>query len=112
MMAILPLRSVFAINHDTCKMHHELSRETMHHDMHVMHRMADDARMDTDDSMNCCHDNGIKCSNDCSMVMSVSIIPPSAITLPVLNETAFRTHVISDLVVRDLAPPIRPPAYL
>jgi hypothetical protein len=112
MMAMLPLRSVLAISHGTCKMHHEVSREMMHHDMHTMHRVADDARIDTDESMDCCHDSGMQCSSDCSMVMSFSVITPTAISLPVLNETAFRTHVISDLVIRDLAPPIRPPACL
>jgi hypothetical protein len=84
----------------------------MDHDMHLMHRVSDDARMETDESMNCCLDGSVKCSNDCSMGMGVSIIMPIAIALSVPTETAFRTLVTTDLVVRNLAPPVRPPAYL
>jgi hypothetical protein len=112
MVAMLPLRSVLAISHDTCKMHHEASAEITGHEMHAMHGESGDTRMDTDESMNCCHDSSVKCSSDCSMGMSVTVITPVAVTLPVLNETALRTHYISDLVVRDLAPPVRPPANL
>jgi hypothetical protein len=112
MMVMLPLRSVLAISHDKCQMHHEASPETMNHDMHAMHRISGDANMDTDKSMNCCRDSSVKCSSDCSMGMNVSIIMPIAITLPVPTETAFRTLVTTDPVVRNLAPPVRPPAYL
>ncbi len=111
MMVMLPLRSVLAISHHKCEMHHETSPEIMDHDMHAMHRAAGDARMDTDKSMNCCPDSSVKCSSDCSMGMSVTVITPVAVTLPVLNETVFRTYVSSDPVVRDPAPPVRPPAY-
>jgi len=77
-----------------------------------MHLMAEGAQMDADESQNCCSDLSMNCYSDCGIGMSVSIIMQSAITFPVQNETVFRTHVNNDLVFRDIAPPIRPPASL
>lgn len=109
MMVMLPMRSAMAFSQFTCEMHDESARKLMDHGMHMM---VDGARMDIDAPMDCCLDSDNHCGNDCGMNMSVSIITPSAITLPALHQTAFRTHVINDLVFRDLAPPIRPPASL
>lgn len=113
MMVMLPLRGVMASSQSTCELHDEASQQVMDHDMHKAHMMAEDAGMDTDESNDCCCcDNGMKCTSDCGIGTSVSFITQSTITVPAQNETAFRTHVNNNLVFRDPAPPIRPPASL
>jgi len=112
MIAMLPLRGVIANDKSTCELHDEVSPEVMSHAVHMAHIMADDAGIDADESNDCCCcDNGMKCTSDCGIGTSVPFISQSAITLPAVNQTAFRIHVTNDLVFRDLAPPIRPPAY-
>lgn len=110
MMVMLPLRSVMALDQSACEMYNEASQEVIDHSLHAMHLMDEGVQMDADESQNCCSDLSINCNSDCGIGMSVSFIMQSAITFPAQNETEFRTHVNNNLVFRDLAPPIRPPA--
>jgi len=111
-MVMLPLRGVIALDQSTCEMHNEASQEVVDHSLHEMHLMTEGAQIDTNESQNCCSDLSMNCNSDCGIGMNVSFIMQSAITFPAQNETAFRTHVNNNLVFRDLAPPIRPPASL
>lgn len=113
MMVMLPLRSVMASAQTTCEMHGPASQAVEDHSMHVMHLMTEDLHESANEAdACCCCDSAMKCTGDCGIGMSVSFIAQSAIALPALNETAFRTHVDNNLVFRDLAPPIRPPENL
>ena len=112
MMVLLPLRGVMALDQSACEMHNEASEEVVDHGSHAMHLMVEGAQMDADETQNCCSDLSMNCNSDCGIGMSVSFFMQSAITVPAQNETAFRTHVNNNLVFRDLAPPIRPPASL
>jgi hypothetical protein len=112
-MVMLPLRSVMAFALTSCEMHDQASQAVEGHSMHMMHRMVENARSDTGDSQNsdCCN-SGITCTGDCSIGMSVSFITPSVVMLPALNEAEFNPLVNNNLVLRDLTPPLRPPANL
>lgn len=113
MVVMLPLRSVMVFAQTTCEMHDLASQVANDHDMHVAHSMIEDTdefAHDTDDC--CCCDSAMNCVSDCGVGMSASFITQSGIALPALNENVFRTLVNDNLVFRDLAPPIRPPAYL
>ena len=112
MMVMLPLRGVIALDQSACEMHNEASQEMVDHGLHTMHLMTDGVQMDANESQNCCSDLLMNCTSNCGIGMSLSLIMQSAITFPAQNETAFRTHVNNNLVFRDLAPPIRPPASL
>ena len=112
LMVMLPLRGVIALDQSACEMHDEASEKMVDHSLHAMHLMAEGVQMDADETQNCCSDLSMNCSSDCGIGMSVSFLMHSAITVPVQNETAFRTYVNDNLVFRDLAPPIRPPASL
>ena len=110
MMVMLPLRSVLAFDQTTCQMQGEASQEMVDHSMHMMFEVA---QVDTNEIHNCCSDSGMTCSNnDCGMGMSVSFIMESANPVPALTKTSLRTHVNNILVLRELTPPTRPPAYL
>lgn len=112
LMVMLPLRGVIALDQSACEMHDEASEEMVDHSLHAMHLMAEGAQMDADESQNCCSDLSMNCNSDCGIGMSVSFLMQSAIAVPAQNETTFRTHVNNNLVFRDIAPPIRPPASL
>jgi hypothetical protein len=113
MLAMLPLRSVMAVVESTCELHDEVSQGAIDHDMHMVHMRLDDASIDTAESSDCCCcESSMKCTSDCGIGTSASFIAQSAVLIPALNETVFQTHVKNDLVFRDLAPPIRPPASL
>jgi hypothetical protein len=112
MMVMLPLRGVIALDQSACEMHDEASEEMVDHSLHTMHLMTEGVQMDANESQNCCSDLSMNCNSDCGIGMSVSFLMQSAIAVPAQNETAFRTHVNNNLVFRDLAPPIRPPASL
>jgi len=109
MMVVLPLRGVQALDHSNCQMHDEASRVV---NVHSMHMMSEATQVNTIDLHNCCDNSDVKCNSDCGIGTAVSFITQPAITLPALNETSFLAHVNNDLVFRDLAPPIRPPANL
>lgn len=113
MMAMLPLRSSMVFAQTTCEMHDQASQLVEDYSMHMMHLMAEDTQIDNGESQNsdCC-DSDITCTSDCGMGMSVSFIIQSAVTLPALNKAAFNALVNNNLVLRDLAPPIRPPTNL
>jgi len=113
MMVMLPLRGVMAVDESTCELHDQASQGVMDHAIHMAHVLAEDAGVDTAESSDCCCcDNNMRCTSDCGIGTSVSFISQSAFTLPASTETAFHTHVNNDLVFRDPAPPVRPPASL
>ena len=112
MMAMLPLRSVIAFDQSSCQMLDQVSME-VDHSAHSMHAMSDAAQPESDELNNCCCcDSDMKCSSDCGMGAGVSFLMQSAVSLPVLNQAALRTHIDNTLVFRDLTPPVRPPASL
>lgn len=113
MMLMLPLRGVMAVDETTCELHDQASTEVMGHNMHMAHLTADDVAIDAEQSNDCCCcESSMNCTSDCGIGTSVPFISQSAIILPALNETAYHSHVDNDLIFRDLAPPVRPPASL
>lgn len=112
MMAMLPLRGVLAFDLSACATHEQASQAMEAHHIHMTDRQNDTAQTDTAESECCCCDSTMKCSNDCGIGASLSFIAQQAITVPALTGSAFNFNPDSNLVFRDLAPPVRPPAYL
>ena len=113
MLAMLPLRNVMAADESTCELHDQASMELADHGMHMAHVMIEDIAIDAEESNDCCCCAGsMSCTSDCGIGTSVPLISQSAMNLPLSNGTAFYTHVSNNLVIRDLAPPVRPPASL
>ena len=112
MMVMLPLR-VMAFTQTSCEMHDQSSQAMEGHGMHMMHQMDEAVQTDADESRNsdCC-DNDTSCTGDCGLGMSLSFITPPAVMLPVVNKAAFNSLVNNNPVLRDPAPPVRPPANL
>ena len=109
MMVMLPLRGVLAINYSICQMQDESSQEMIDHSKHMM---SVETQVDVNESHDCCGDGDVKCHSDCGLGINISIIIQPVVTVPALNNTSFRTHVNNILVLRELTPPTRPPAYL
>ena len=112
-MVILPLRAAVAIDQSDCEMHDQVQQTMVDHSMHGMHQVDESVRFDVEEMQACCCcDTAIQCSTDCGAGMSVSYSLQSAVTVPALNASVLRTHVVNNLVFRDIPPPVRPPAYL
>ena len=109
MMLMLPLRGALADNQTACQMHDEPYQEIVDHGMHVV---PEAAQLGAAVFHDCCSDDEIACNSDCGMGMSVSFILQSIIDVPVLNKALPQTCVNNILVLRELPPPTRPPAYL
>ncbi len=113
MMVMMPLRGVLALTHTTCDMHDPASQVMDDHRMHMMHQVNEFVSMDVAESLECCCcDSAMQCGSDCGIGINASCITQSVFTFPSLNTTTFHTFVNNNLVFRELAPPIRPPANL
>ena len=112
-MAMLPLRNGMAFEQVDCQMQEKSSIEMTEHDMHAMHGMSDIADVDANEQHDCCCcDSGMSCNGNCSLGLGVSFFMQPAITVPVINGTAFQACINSPLVLTEFSPPIRPPASL
>ncbi|MBT8129278.1 MAG: hypothetical protein KJP10_04745, partial [Gammaproteobacteria bacterium] len=94
-----------------CDMHESASHEMGDHSMHMMHQMDESAQVEIAVSHDCC-DSATHCGSDCGININVSFITQSVFALPALKKAAIHTSINSNLVFRELAPPIRPPAHL
>jgi len=113
MMAMLPLRGVMASVQSNCDMHEQATQHVHDHSMHMAHQVDQAVQQQAADSADCCCcDSAMQCATDCGIGSSVSIISLSSIVIPSLGAAVLRDHVATNLVFRELAPPIRPPANL
>jgi hypothetical protein len=115
LMVMLPLRNVSALEQVNCQMHDQSSIEMNEHGMHGMHGVSDIADADTDANEQhncCCCDSGMNCNGNCSLGPAVSFIMQPAITVPLINGTAFHSCINSPLVLTEFSPPLRPPINL
>jgi len=113
MLVMLPLRSVISVEQSTCDMHEQVSQQAHDHAMHAMHQHHDTAQRDIAESPECCCcDSAITCKTDCGIGNSVIGFVISAIQLPSSSGADFLADVSNDLILRELSPPIRPPAIL
>ena len=112
MLAMLPLRSVIALEQTSCEMHEQDTQLMQDHAMHMMHGMVDDAQVDISAQEDCCCcDSAMSCSHDCAAGSSVSLILQPADVPPAVNKHVYRSQVDNKLVLTDLSPPVRPPAH-
>jgi hypothetical protein len=112
MLAMLPLRSVMALEKASCEMHAQDTQLMQDHAMHMMHSMVDHMQMDISVEEDCCCcDSAMSCSNDCGAGLNVSLITQPAVALPEINKPVYRAQVNHRLVYTDLSPPVRPPAH-
>ena len=108
-----PLRSVMAIQSTHCQMD----------DMPVMNSMVQgqSAQDQSSNHMNhdqstavdqqcCCCDDA--CAGSCDMGMSASLVMQSSSYGPVFRNVSESVSISTDILVRELTPPSRPPANL
>lgn len=114
LLMITPLRSVLASAPalSYCDMADmDMTAKTMSMQMHVVSVDAViNKQAETDHKYSCC--DGATCASNCDMGMSVSILIQSSSYLPVYINTTTLTLPASNLLVRALTPPSRPPVIL
>ena len=116
-----PIRSAMAVQQAPCDMdgmnmdEMSMSMSMQGHDMHAMHDMSstdDPADLATDQqvvsSAQCCC-CGNDCVSNCDISVSVSLIMQVSAFSPVFVNTSNTHSFISDLLLRALTPPSRPP---
>jgi len=115
-MIFAPVRGAMALQQSHCDIDNEAMSEMMSSDVHMGHDMSMMASTDTTDNsfdMNhaaCCCDQG--CANNCDMSTSLSMIMQSSSYVPVLKNSSETSAISTDVLVRALSPPSRPPAVL
>ena len=111
MMVMLPMRGVLALTQAACDMHETASHAAGDHSAHEMHHAVESVQTETADATDCC-DSAAHCGGDCGMGTVFSFIAPSVISVPSTTGPGVRSRVTDHLVAREIAPPVRPPAYL
>jgi hypothetical protein len=124
LLMFAPIRSATAVQQAHCDMD-EMNMDEMSmpmsmqdHDMHAMHDMspADNAidltidERDVSNTQCCCCDND--CVSNCDIGVSVSLVMQVSVYSPVFVNTSNTDSYISDLLLRTLTPPSRPPAII
>ena len=122
-----PIRSAMAVQQAHCDMdgmnmdEMSMSMSMQDHDMHDMHAMHamsstdDPADLTTDQravsgTQCCCCD--YDCVSNCEIGVSVSLVMQVSLYSPVFVNTSNTDSYISDLLLRALTPPSRPPATI
>ena len=121
LLVFAPIRSVMAVQQAHCDMD-EMNMDEMsmpmsmqEHDMHNM-SSADNAidltidERDVSNTQCCCCDND--CVSNCDIGVSVSLVMQVSVYSPVFVNTSNTHSYISDLLLRTLTPPSRPPAII
>ena len=116
-MIFAPVRGAMAMQQSHCDMDNEVMSEMMTSDGHMGHDMSAMASSDIADKnseMNhgdcCCCDKA--CADNCDMSTSLSMIMQSSSYVPVLKNSSEISAISTDILVRALSPPSRPPAVL
>ncbi len=116
-----PIRSAMAVQQTHCDMD-EMNMDEMSMSMsmqdHNMHDMSSaDHRIDltidekaVSNKQCCCCDND--CVSNCEIGVSVSLVMQVSVYSPVIVNTSNTDSYISDLLLRTLTPPSRPPAII
>lgn len=114
-----PIRSAMAAQQAHCDMDEmDMSEMSMPMSMHDMHDMssADDpidltmAESTVSDTQCCCCAND--CVSNCEIGVSVSLVLQVSVYLPVFANSSNIHSYTSDLLLRTLSPPSRPPAII
>ena len=119
-----PVRGVLAVQQSHCDMDdmsmNSMSMSTMmqSHDMSAM-SSADisvdmSAGKNTDKHQSCCCDGDCQaaCMGSCDMNISASLLIQNSIYHPAFVKSTSSTGFSSEIIIRALAPPSRPPAQL
>lgn len=114
LLMITPLRSVLAsesaLSHcDVADM--DMTAKTLSMQRHVVSAEAVVNQQAATDHQCCCCDD-TTCASDCDMGMSVSILIQSSGYLPFFINKKTLTLPASNLLIRALTPPSRPPVIL
>ena len=108
-----PLRSVMAIQSTHCQMDDMSVMNSMVQDQSVQgqtsHHMDHDQSIAVDQQCCCCDD---ACAGSCDMGMSASLVMQSSSYGPVFRNVSESVSISTDILVRELTPPSRPPANL
>ena len=106
------------MNMDEMSMSMSMPMSMQGHDMHAMHDISstdDPADLTTEQqvvsSAQCCC-CGNDCVSNCDVSVSVSLIMQASAYSPVFVNASNTDHYISDLLLRTLTPPSRPPATI
>ena len=112
-----PLRSVMAEQFSSCAMDEmsTMSSENLLHQMHLSQTTVDvsvsepQASQQSTMQHDCCCCDGDNCASDCHMGMAASLFFQFSSYTPVYVNAANIALYASDLLVRALTPPSRPP---
>ena len=116
-----PIRSAMAVQQAHCDMdgmnmdEMSMSMSMQDHAMHAMSSTDDPADLTTDQravsgTQCCCCD--YDCVSNCEIGVSVSLVMQVSLYSPVFVNTSNTDSYISDLLLRALTPPSRPPATI
>jgi len=117
LLMITPLRSVMAEQNSHCNMDEmpaemtTMSHSAATHSMHHAH-FAMDKSENQQATHNCCCCDGDSCGNNCEMSVTASILMRISNYAPVFVSSAETPYFSSNILVRALAPPTRPPLKL
>ena len=93
---------------------HDMSAKTSKNSKHLTqhpvshHNVADQAAA----HQCCCCDDADACSGNCEMGMSVSLVLQESFYSPVFKDASRSGVFSSTVLIRELTPPSRPPAFL
>lgn len=126
LMMFMPLRGVLAVTSAPCEMAH-MSSSLNHQKMaasHEMSTMASSKAMhhqhnpsmpDQTVSLKthqccCCDDSNGSCAGNCDMGMTVSLLLQTSSCAPVIINVTESSILSTEVLLRELTPPSRPPA--
>ena len=108
-----PLRGAIADQATHCQMGDMSAMEMTHHDQMLQnqagHQMNHEQVIAIDQQSCCCDGD---CASNCDMGMTVSLILQSSAYTPVIKNVSESIRISTDIIVRVLTPPSRPPAIL
>jgi hypothetical protein len=135
LLIISPLRSALAMQLMQCEMEnmmddvtanmavasHHAEMHTMHvstnaspvgssHQLHVM--QTESAQPVSDQHQCCCCDDGSNCMGNCDLGMNASLVILVSAYTPAFVEVTQAPIISTDVIIRELTPPSRPPATL
>ena len=117
LLMFAPIRSAMAVQQTHCDMDEmnidEMSMSMQDHAMHDMSSADHPIELTIDEqavsnTQCCCCDND--CVSNCEIGVSVSLVMQVSVYSPVFVNTSNTHSYISDLLLRTLKPPSRPPA--
>jgi len=111
LLMFAPVRGVLAVQQPHCDMD-DMSMSTMmqSHDMDTM----SSAGKNTDKHQSCCCDGDCQaaCMGSCDINISASLLIQNSTYHPAFVKSTSSTGFSSEIIIRALAPPSRPPAQL